>query len=130
MKRLQTTAKDPLFFHMVVGACCLVAALTPLAVGSTVTELKPLPGYTASSAADINEDGNVVGTCSEPASSWAPPSRATLWVLGGTPVYLSKSPGFDSTDWQSTEAICINKGERSSVRGAWPRRHDVLHLEE
>ncbi len=112
MKRFQPIPNPLRPFLIAMVACCLTAAAVQRAAAATVTELKPLHGYTATTPADINDSGQVVGTSHERApTNWLqlqPQSRATLWA-GGKTVYLSKAPGWDPSDGRPTEAICINK---------------------
>ncbi|HET6505751.1 MAG TPA: hypothetical protein VFG42_03080 [Baekduia sp.] len=63
------------------------------AIGSTIVELQPLPGYQSAYANAIADDGTVVGQ-----SNAAGGSRATLWRPDGTPVDLNTmAPGASGT---------------------------------
>lgn len=59
-------------------------SLPAKAIGQTIVELQPLPGYESAYANGIADDGTVVGL-----SSNASTSHATLWRPDGTPVDLN-----------------------------------------
>lgn len=59
-------------------------ALPAKAIGSTIVELQPLPGFESAYANGIADDGTVVGLSANQSGS-----RATLWRPDGTPVDLN-----------------------------------------
>jgi probable HAF family extracellular repeat protein len=80
------------------------------AIGSTIVELQPLPGYSTAYAEAIADDGTVVGQ-----SNTASGSHATLWRPDGTPVDLNtlapgaSGPLVTATDISSDGAYIIGR---------------------
>ena len=81
--------------------------------GTGITDLGVMPGLTSSSASDINDSGQVVG------SSWSDTSatKAFLWTSDGGFTDLGKLPGFINADGGAINASAQVVGEASNNRG-------------